>query len=400
MGERRNNLNHRLDVMPTSATMAINSKAQLLKQQGQDIINLTVGELSFPTPANVLQATKDAIDEGFTKYGPIRGITELRQAVAEQTKCQANDVLITVGAKQALYNVFQTIINPVIPAHGEVPQPDEVIIFAPYWVSYPPFIQLAGGVTRFANLNPETGYQIDVNTVRGLITPQTKAILLNTPSNPTGAVQSQETLDQLWLLCKEKNIYLILDEIYQHLIFDQEHTTLTFEPNRKLIIVDGVSKGYLMTGFRIGWVVANEEVISNIAKLQSHSTASPTTFCQYAAFEALTSERVQLTELLRENRDLVVERLNAISGVTCSKIDAAFYAFPSFRGYVGKKVAEGKILSSSRDLAEFLLEDAKVATVPGVDFGADWHLRINFAVSKEELLTALTRIEESLGKLV
>lgn len=386
-------MNPRLTAMAPSATMAINSRAKELQAKGVDIINLTVGELSFPTPEHIVKTTKDALDEGKTKYGPIRGIPELRQVVAEKSFAPMDNVIIQVGAKQALFNVFQTIIDPT------KEEKDEVIVFAPYWVSYPAFVKLAGGEPRYLQLSPSIDYQIDVETVRNAITPNTKAILVNSPSNPTGSVQRQEILDNLWQLCQTKGIYLIVDEIYKNMIFEKERSILRFQPSGKLIIVDGVSKSHSMTGFRIGWTIANKEVIDNIAKLQSHSTASPTTFCQYAAFEALTGVKTDLRPLLEENRKEVVRLFNEIEGVECGEIDSAFYAFPSFRGYVGKKVEEGRYLSNSRDLAEYLLKEAKVATVPGEDFGADWHLRVNFAVEKDTLIEAVKRIKEALGKL-
>lgn len=389
-----NDLNPRLTAMAPSATMSINSKAKELQRQGKDVINLTVGELSFSTPEHIVRVTKDALDEGKTKYGPLRGVPELRQAIAEQSFVPTDNVIVQVGAKQALFNVFQTILDPT------KEEKDEVIMFAPYWVSYPPFVELAGGTSRILQLSPSIDYQIDVESVRNAIGPNTKAVLVNTPSNPTGSVQRQEILDNLWQLCQTKGIYLILDEIYKNMIFEKDHSTIKFPPDSKLIIINGVSKSHSMTGFRIGWAIANREIIDNIAKIQSHSTASPTTFCQYGAFEALTGVDVDLRPLLEENRRMVVKLLNDINGVECGIIDSAFYAFPSFKGYIGKKIEEGKYLSSSRDLADYLLNEAEVATVPGEDFGVDWHLRINFAVKPEQLKEAITRIKNALEKLL
>lgn len=380
-------LNDVLTKMDSSSVMVIHAKAQELKNQGKDIINLTIGEIKKKTSPAVIQATIKALIEDKTKYAPLLGISELRKALSTKYSCEPKNVIITVGAKQSLYNIFQVLLEPG--------QQDEVIVFSPYWVSYPPMVELAGGVVRLVHTNSSSGHQINLESVKQAITPKTKAILVNSPNNPTGAIQEQEILDGLLDLAEEKGIYLITDEIYKDLVFEKDHTFLSFgSPN--LIIIDGVSKSFSMTGFRIGWVVANEEIIETMGKLQSHSTASPTTFAQYGATEAVTNQQGYantLRNILMINRDIVKVEFLTMPHAHLPTIDGAFYAFPDF-SVLATKTFNGRQIKNSVELAELILNEANVATVPGSDFGKDWHLRISFATDPADLTKALSRIRD------
>ncbi len=387
-------INRRTRNIPPSSTLALNALAKKMQQEGKDVINLTAGEPDFPTPTNIITATQKALADGATRYTPVAGIPELRQAVAQASSKEygcsfaPNQVIITNGAKQALSNFLQTVLE----------EGDEVIVPTPYWASYPHMITAANGRTVLLELSANNDFLLQPEELSKALTAKTKAILINSPSNPTGALQPRENLQAVVSMVKGRSIYLLFDDIYQHLTFDNRTWVSPFSLEgvdpEYTVAFGSVSKSYAMTGFRIGWALGPPEVIDAMIRLQSHTTSNAATSSQWAALQAVTGsqESVETMRLaFEQRRNLVVQALEQIPGVRCSKIGGAFYAFPDVSACLHGR------WPNTHALATHLLEEALVATVPGEAFGKAGHLRISFAASEELLKQGLVRIATTLS---
>ncbi|RAL20807.1 pyridoxal phosphate-dependent aminotransferase [Thermoflavimicrobium daqui] len=386
-------LSKRVQQLAPSPTLAITATAKELKQQGHDVIGLGVGEPDFNTPEHIMQAAKDAMDSGHTKYTASGGIPELKKAIIEKLKTenqltyQPNQIIVTVGAKHALYNLFQAILDPG----------DEVIIPAPYWVSYIEQVKLAGGVPVVIEGKEQNSFKITPSQLEGVITERTKAILINSPSNPTGMLYVEEELRELGKVAIKHDILIVSDEIYEHLIYDEDvqHVSMASlgpEYYDHTIIINGVSKTYAMTGWRIGFAAGPAEIIKAMIDIASHSTSNPTSIAQYGAIAALQGPQAPVDEMkiaFKARRDYVIKRLNGIPGFRCLKPAGAFYAFVNIREALDQS---GKFKTPD-EWAKALLEEELVAVVPGSGFGSDDHIRISYATSMDQLEKAIDRIE-------
>ena len=389
-----------LQIAP-SPTLAVNAKAKALRATGADILNFSVGEPDFSTPAHVCDAGKQAIDDGHTRYTPVPGIPELRGAICTRFKedhgwdFTDEQVQVCCGGKHGLYNVFQAMLNPG----------DEVLIPAPYWVSYPPMVQLAGGVPVMVPLDEQNNFDLDGKTIASYVTEKTRAIILNSPSNPTGAIFSLKGLKEVAALALENNWLVVSDDMYETLTYgmDLPPHILDAEPALKeqTIILNGVSKSFSMTGWRIGYSAGPLHLIKAMNKIQSQSTSNPSAPSQHAALAALTGPQ-DFPGLMKEaflpRRDYFVDALNKIEGVSCVTPGGAFYVFPNFSSYYGKAYYNHAI-TDSVTLADYLLDEAMVASVPGAAFGADDFVRFSFATSMEVLEEGMRRIEKALAAL-
>ncbi|CCW34640.1 pyridoxal phosphate-dependent aminotransferase [Chthonomonas calidirosea] len=385
-----------------SPTLAITARAKALAAQGKDVIGFGAGEPDFDTPDHIKQAAVAALEAGYTKYTPSSGDADLKQAIVEKLArdnglhYKPSQVIVSCGAKHSLYNIMQALLDPG----------DEVIIPVPYWVTYPEQVKLADGVPVFVPTDPKNDFMPTREALRQAITSRTRAIVLNSPCNPTGAVASRQTIKEIVSLCIQHQIYLISDEIYEKLIYDgRQHVSpaaLGSESFQYTITVNGCSKAYSMTGWRIGYVAsANEEFIAAMGRLQDQSTSNPTSIAQKAAVAALLGPQEpveQMRQAFEARRNAMVERLNAMPGVHCPMPGGAFYAFPDISALLGRK-AGSKVIASSDALAEFLLDEAGVAVVPGSGFGADTHIRLSYATSMEKIEKGLERMAQALRKL-
>ncbi len=386
-------LSKRVQQLSPSPTLAITATAKSLKQQGYDVIGLGAGEPDFNTPEHIMQAAKEAMDAGHTKYTASGGIPELKKAIVDKLQrdngltYEPNQITVATGAKHALYNLFQAIIDPG----------DEVIIPAPYWVSYIEQVKLAGGEAVVIEGKESNSFKITPEQLKEAITERTKAVLINSPSNPTGMVYFEDELRALGEVCVEHDLLVVSDEIYEHLIYDEgvKHVSiasLSKELYDRTIIINGVSKTYSMTGWRIGFAAGPADIIKAMTDLASHSTSNPTSIAQYAAIAALngTHEPVEvMKKAFVERRDYVVDRLNQIPGFTCLKPPGAFYAFVNIR----EALEQSGKYQTPDEWASALLEKELVAVVPGSGFGSNDHMRISYATSMEQLEKALDRIE-------
>ncbi len=393
----------RVNKIQPSPTLSIDAKAKSLKAQGIDIVGFGAGEPDFDTPDNIKAAGKKAIDAGFTKYMPVGGADDLKDAIIAKMKRDSNleytrdEVSVACGAKHTLYNISQALIQ----------EGDEVIIPGPYWVSYPDQIILAGGTPVFIMTDEATGFKVTPEQLEQAITPQTKYLILNSPSNPTGSTYLAEELIALGqVLLKHPHVYVVADDIYEKLIYDgivfSNIAQVVPELKPRTIVVNGVSKAYAMTGWRIGWACGPKEIMGAMTKMQSQSTSNATSIAQKAAVEALNGTQEALPAMVAEfekRRTYIVERLNAIPGVTCFRSNGAFYAFPNFSAVYGRNTPAGKKIENSTDFAAYLLEDAKVALVPGIAFGDDRYARLSYATSLETIRKGIDRIEEAIKNL-
>ena len=393
----------RLSNIKPSPTIAVTTKARELQAAGKDVIGLGAGEPDFDTPDNIKQAAKNAIDKGETKYTAVDGTPALKEAIVRKFKRENGldytpaNITVGAGGKQVIYNALMVTLN----------QGDEVIIPAPYWVSYPDITSLAEGVPVFVHGDPNNSFKIKAEDLRKVITNKTKWLILNSPSNPTGGAYSKKDLREIAdVLLDYPHVHIMTDDIYEHIIYDgfKFHTIAAVEPKLKdrTLTLNGVSKSYSMTGWRIGYAAGSVELIKAIAMIQSQSTSNPTSISQAAAVEALNGPQDYIpknAELFRKRRDMVVGLLNDIEGISCNKPEGAFYVFPSCKELIGKKTPAGNILKNDNDFAAYLLEDALVAVVPGVAFGAEGFFRISYATSNEKLEKAIARIKEACAKL-
>lgn len=393
-------LSNRLLSLSPSETLAMSQKSNELKAQGVDVINLSVGEPDFYTPEHIKQAAKQAVDDNFSFYSPVPGYLPLRKAICEKLKkengldYQPEQIVCSNGAKQSVCNVVLALIG----------KGDEVIIPAPFWVSYPEMVTLADGTSVFVSAGIEQDFKITPEQLEAAITPQTKAIVLCSPSNPTGSVYSQEELKGLAdVLAKYPNIYIISDEIYEHINYAGSHQSIAqFENVRdRVIIVNGVSKGYAMTGWRIGWIAAPTWIAKACNTLQGQYTSGPCSVAQKAAEAAYTGDQrcvEEMRQAFERRKNLVVSLAKDIPGLKVNNPEGAFYIFPQCSSFFGKSY-QGRVIENAADLAMFLLEVGHVACVGGKAFGAPDCIRMSYATSDEKLKEAFARIKEALALL-
>jgi aspartate aminotransferase len=394
----------RLDPIKPSITLAVTAKAARLKASGVDIVSFGAGEPDFDTPDHIKAAAKAALDKGGVgKYTEVGGIQPLRAAIASElarvhkTTLTPEQVLVSCGAKHSLYNIFMALLDPG----------DEVIIPAPYWVSYPDMVMLAAGRPVIVPSNAEDDFATRPDVIAAAISPRTRAIVLNTPSNPTGAVWGRAQIEALGRLVLEHNLLVISDDIYRSLVYGgAEYVSIAAlgpELAARTILVDGVSKTYAMTGWRIGYTAGPLEVIKAMAKIQGQSTSNAAHVSQIATLAALTGPQdcVETMRLAFDDRRIaMVELLRAIPGVSCREPRGAFYAFPDVSSYVGKRTPEGSILDDDVQLCDWLVEVGKVAVVPGSGFGAPGHVRLSYATSMPNIQDGVKRLKSALGTLV
>ncbi len=384
-----------------SQTMKIAAEAKAMQTRGENVIDLSVGEPDFPTPPNVKEAAKRAIDENQTRYTYNQGTTELRSSISEKLKREngldysTNDIIVSSGAKQSLFNAIYSIVN----------NDDEVIIPAPYWVSYPEMVMLAHGKPVIIDTTEKRCFKLTPEQLKGAITPYTKALILCNPSNPTGSVYTKKELESIAEIVEQNKFYVISDEIYEKLVFDNfefvSFPSLSESIKEKTILINGLSKSFAMTGWRIGYAAGPEQIIKAMGKIQSHSTSNASSISQAAAVEALNGSQ-DYVEMMRkefeQRRNFLYDELTTIKEITCCKPHGAFYLFPNIASYFRKSSSLFRI-KNSFDLAIYLLNEAKVATVPGSSFGAEGFLRLSYSTSMENLEEAAARIKEALSKL-
>ncbi|MEK7272144.1 MAG: pyridoxal phosphate-dependent aminotransferase [Nitrospirota bacterium] len=384
-----------------SPTLAIDAKAKSLKASGVDVISFGVGEPDFDTPENIKEAAIKAIRSGFTKYTPVGGTDELKTAIIEKLKkdngliYEKNEIIVSCGAKHCLYNIAEALYDVG----------DEVILPAPYWVSYPDQIVLNGAVPVIVKTEEGNSFKIKPEILEAHLSKKTKALILNSPSNPTGLAYDRKSLEAIAEIAVKHDFYIISDEIYEKLIYDGfEHVSIASlgdEIKQRTLVVNGISKSYAMTGWRIGFAAGPKDIINAMTNIQSQSTSNPTSISQKAAVEALTGTQDFILKMVSEfdkRRKYMVERLNNIKGVSCIKPVGAFYAFPNVSSYYGRSF-KGNSIKSSMDLSAYLLDEAKVAVVPGAAFGDDRYIRLSYATSMENIQKGLDRIENALSNL-
>ncbi|PTY78713.1 aspartate aminotransferase [Heyndrickxia sporothermodurans] len=391
-------LANRVSALTPSSTLAITAKAKAMKAEGIDVIGLGAGEPDFNTPQHIIDAAAESMNKGFTKYTATGGLPELKKAIINKFKqdqhidYHASEIIVTNGAKHALYTLFQVLLN----------RGDEVIIPIPYWVSYPEQVKLAGGQPVYINGQEKNNFKITPDQLTATITNKTKALIINSPSNPTGMLYTKEELTKIGEICLEHNILIISDEIYEKLIYDfHQHVSvaeISPELKNQTIIINGVSKSHSMTGWRIGYAAGNSEIIKAMTDLASHSTSNPTTPSQYGAIAAYngSQEAVEMMREAFENRlNKIYKKLISIPGISCLKPQGAFYLFPNV-----KEAAEITGFKTVDELATALLEEANVAVIPGSGFGAPDYIRLSYATSLENLEEAVKRIEHYISNKI
>ena len=394
-------LAERTKLVKPSVTLAIAAKAGKLRAEGVDVINFSAGEPDFDTPERIKAAAIDALRKGLTKYTDVTGIEPLREAISEKYRQEYDlhyrkeDILVSCGAKHSIYNILQAVVDPG----------DEALIPAPYWVSYSDMALLAGGVPRLISSNESGGFRIQPEQLEAALSPRTRIFFLNSPCNPTGASYNRDELLALAKVLEKHDCLIVADDIYEKIVYDgfEVHNIITLCPalRDRTIIVNGVSKSYAMTGWRIGYALGPSDIIAAAGKIQSQSTSNPTSIAQAAAVEAIRGPQEEVAIMVREfhkRRDVIVDQLNAIDGITCRKPQGAFYVFPNVSELLNKS-GRGKKLGSPCDLADYLLEEAQVAAVPGEDFGSKEHIRFSYAASLEDIEKGCARIRVAVQKL-
>ena len=383
-----------LNISP-SVTLEITAKAKSMKAQGIDVISFGAGEPDFNTPENIRKEGIRAIESGLTKYTPASGIIELKEAVCRKFKEDNNieykpeNIVISSGAKHSIYNALMAIINPG----------DEVIIGVPYWVSYPELVKLAGGTPVLLHTKEENDFKFTVQDLDKFKTDKTKALILNSPSNPTGAIYYRDELEKIADWAVKNNILIISDEIYEKLVYDGEHisiASLNDDIKDLTIVINGMSKAYSMTGWRIGFLAAHKEIAKVISNIQSHTTSNPCSISQYASVVGLTGDQSTVEEMkkhFKNRRDYMVETINSIKGLSCRKPKGAFYIMVNISQLKGTTI-KGQYINSSLDLAKVLLDEARVAVIPGIGFGDDDYIRLSYATSMENIEEGLRRIKQ------
>jgi aspartate aminotransferase len=384
-----------------SVTLAIAAKAGKLRSEGVDVVNFSAGEPDFDTPERIKEAARQAMRKGMTKYTEVKGIEPLREAIVEKYRSEhgldyrKDDVIVSCGAKHSVYNVLQAVVDPG----------DEVLIPAPYWVSYSDMALLAGGVPKLIATSEASGFRITAEQLQAALTPRTRLFLLNSPCNPTGATYHREELLAIAAALEKHDCLILADDIYEKIVYDgfEVHNLVTLCPalRERTIIVNGVSKTYAMTGWRIGYALGPGDVIAAAGKIQSQSTSNPTSIAQAAALEAIRGPQDEVAVMVGEfhkRRDAIVEHLNGVDGFHCLKPEGAFYVFPNISALFGR-TGNGRKLRTPCDVADYFLEEAKVAAVPGEDFGSNEHIRFSYATSLEDIERGCARIRDAVAKL-
>jgi aspartate aminotransferase len=394
---RERRISARIGAIAESATLKVDAKAKALKAEGRPVIGFGAGEPDFPTPAYVVDAAVEACrDPKNHRYTPAGGLPELKEAIAQKTRrdsgldVAANQVVVTNGGKQAIYEAFATMLDPG----------DEVIVPAPYWTTYPEAIQLAGGVAVPVLADETQEYKVTVEQLEAARTPRTKVLLFVSPSNPTGAVYTSDEIRAIGQWVEDHGLWVLTDEIYEHLVYDDVDTgslpVLCPELADHTIVVNGVAKTYAMTGWRVGWIIAPADIAKAAANLQSHATSNVSNVAQRAALAAVTGDLSAVAEMksaFDRRRKTIVSMLGEIDGVVCPMPEGAFYAYPSVKGLLGRDF-DGRTIETSADLAEYILEQAEVAVVPGEAFGSPGYLRLSYALGDEDLVEGITRLQK------
>ena len=384
-----------------SITLAITAKAKELKGAGVDVVSFGAGEPDFNTPKNIMEAAIKSMEEGKTKYTPTSGIIELREAICKKLKednnlhYNSNQIIVSTGAKQCLADAFMAILNTG----------DQVIVPSPYWVSYPELIKLADGMPVFVEGKEENDYKYTLESLNKVVNNNTKAIIINSPNNPTGTVYSIEELKEIAEFAKKHDLIIISDEIYEKLIYDgKKHVSvasLSEDAYNRTIVINGFSKSYAMTGWRLGYAAGNAEVIKLMTSVQSHVTSNANSIAQYAGVEALNGPKDEIEKMVgkfEERRNLMIDRIKNITGLSVIRPEGAFYVMINLENYLGKSINEN-VINNSVDFSRELLEHEKVAVIPGSAFGLDKYIRLSYATSEELILKGLDRIESFLNKL-
>ena len=398
MSER---ISRRIGAITESATLAVDAKAKALQAAGEPVIGFGAGEPDFPTPSHIVEAAVIACrDPKRHRYSPAAGLPELREAIAAKTArdsgfvTSAANVVVTNGGKQAVYNTFEALLNPG----------DEVLLPAPYWTTYPEPIALAGATSVVITTDIASGFKVTVEQLDAACTPRTKALLFVSPSNPTGAVYSREQTLEIGRWAASKGLWVITDEIYEHLVYDGREfssiATLVPELGDRVVVLNGVAKTYAMTGWRVGWMIGPSDLIKAATNLQSHSTSNVCNVAQAAALAAVAGDLTAVAEMrtaFDRRRRRMHALLSGIDGVICLEPEGAFYAFPSFEGVLGRKFA-GRKATSTSELAGILLDEVKVAVVPGEAFGAPGYFRLSFALGDDDLGEGITRVADFIGR--
>jgi len=390
----------RMKTLAPSPTLAMQAKARAMRAQGIDVISFGAGEPDFDTPKRIKDAAVRALESGQTKYTEVGGIPELKAAVCQKFKRDngldyaPDEVTVSCGAKHTLYNIVMALVNPG----------DEVLIPSPFWVSYPEQVRLLGGNPVSVPTQEATGFDLDPELLRRAVTPRTKMVILDSPGNPTGAVFSARALAEVAKLAVERNLWVVSDECYEALTYEGRHVSIASmspEIKARTIVVNTCSKAYAMTGWRIGYAAGPKPVIRAMTDVQSQVTSNPTSIAQWAAVEALGGPQDEVAKMVGEfdrRRRVIIESLNAIPGVTCVMPKGAFYAFPNVSGLFGKQCKSG-VLKSSSDVCAFLLDEARIATVAGIDFGSDAHIRLSYATGLETIKQGLARMNAAVRSL-
>ena len=394
-------ISKRIQEMVPSVTLAQSEKIAFLKKQGIDVIGFNIGEPDFNTPQNIIKKAEEAYELGYTKYTPAAGMIDLREEICRKFKKDYNldyavkDVIVSSGAKQSLTNALMAIVDPG----------DEVIVPTPCWISYIEMIKLTGGIPVLVAMDEESGFDLDVEKIKKRITEKTKAVLINSPNNPTGAVYKNEDVEKLGILAVKHNFYIISDEIYEKLVYegDANCCTASLSPRikEKTITINGVSKSYAMTGWRIGFAVGPSDVIKAMSDYQGHTTTSPNSPAQYASIEALRNSEEFVQEMKKEfdlRRKYIVERLNKMEGINCFSPKGAFYVMPNIKNFYGKKYNNFTI-NNPMDMCDYLLEESRIAVVTGAAFLAPDNIRISYSNSMENIKAGMDRMEDALMKL-
>jgi aspartate aminotransferase len=391
----------RIAKIKPSETLAITAKTNALRAQGRDVIGFGAGEPDFDTPVNIKNAAIKAIESGFTKYTPVGGTDELKDAIVAKLKRDSSleykrsQIVVSCGAKHTLYNLAQALFD----------EGDEVIISAPYWVSYPDIVVLACGRPVIVNTKEKEGFKMKPEQLKAAITKHTRAVIINSPSNPTGAAYSPAELKAIAAVLMDKDILVISDDIYEKIFYAKfpfaDIAAVESEMKDKTIVVNGVSKTYAMTGWRIGYAAGPEEIVAAINKIQSQNTSNPTSISQKAALEAISGDQSGVEKMVREfqkRRNVIVDALHDIPGVRCFSPEGAFYVFPNVSNIYGRSY-KGKKITNSAELIDYLLDEANVAAVPGAAFGSDDHIRLSYATSLANIEEGIKRIKNAVAKL-
>lgn len=394
-------LSERSQKVNASMTLALSAKAGQMKADGHDVVSFGAGEPDFNTPKYIAEAGKEAIDKGYTNYTPAAGTKDLKKAVQKKFEEDNNlnydldQIIVSNGAKHSLFNTFQTILNPG----------DEVIIAQPYWVSYPETVKLGGGVPVYVEAKEENDFKMKISDIEKAVTEKTKAIILNSPNNPTGCVYNREELQAIADLAVKEDFFVVSDEIYEELIYgDNEHISIASlgeKIKERTIVINGMSKAYAMTGWRIGFAAGPKEIVEIMSNIQSHATSNPNSIAQYASKVGLNGSKEvtkKMVKAFKERRNYMVEKINEISNVSCKKPEGAFYVMMNIEKLMGKKY-EDKEIEGSMSFADILLEESKVAVIPGKAFGNDKFVRLSYATSLEDIKRGLERIKEFVNKV-